>query len=76
MTIYNAQYNNLFSYENRFLQSTKESVGLLGLKPNIACISVLERRHHFVLAVLVNSHFLTLAAATMTKGQPVIEVFM
>lgn len=43
---------------------------------NIAYVPVLERRHHFLLAALVKSHALTLASATMTTGQPVIEVFM
>lgn len=42
------------------------------IKSDIAYNSVLERRHNS----LVNSHTVTSAAATVTSGQPVIEVFM
>lgn len=54
----------------------KNSPVFLCLKSNTAYISVPARCYNFLLAVLVNCHTLTLAAATETTGQPVIEVFM
>lgn len=72
MRIINKQYNIVLC-GNAFLSSCLSNGGI---ESDIAYISVLERHHNFLLAVLVNSHTLTLAAASMTTGQPVIEGFM